>query len=67
MSLNPFGQSIGGVVDVEEKLSAEDIMGLDMSGLGTDGSEFVASLEEILGKRLMDESNDPFEADEEHI
>jgi hypothetical protein len=65
--LNPFDQSIGVDVDVdvdvEEKLSAEEIMGLDMSGLGRDENEFnVESLDEILGGPLMDQDTNPFES-----
>jgi hypothetical protein len=63
ITLNPFDGTMDGVVDVEGKISAEDIMGLDMTGLGTDGTEFVGSLDEILGGPLMDESGVGFETE----
>ena len=61
MTLNPFeGTTLDEVVDVGEKLNAEDMMDLDMSALAPDASDFVAGLDEILGGSMIDQAGDPF-------
>ena len=57
VSLNPFD----GPMDDVEKLSGDGMMELDMSSLAApDGSDFVGTLDEILGGSMMDPAGDPF-------
>ena len=66
VSLNPFDGPMDDMDDVVEKLSGDDMMELDMSSLAPpDGSDFVGSLDEILGGSMMDPTVDPFAQQED--